>query len=343
MGFATAADVPVLLLGDIDRGGVIASLVGTHAVLAPEDRARIKGFVVNKFRGDLGLFASGTRIIEERTAWPARCLPWFAGARALPAEDVLGLADGVPRRNAKLVIAVPVLPRIANFDDLDPLRLEPEVSVVLIQPASRSPGTRRSSSCPGRNPPSPISPFFVPKAGTSTSPPTPPRRKSLGLCGGYQMLAGRSPIRMASKDRPAPSPAWACSPSIRCSTRQDDRAGRRNASRSGTPVSATNPSWPHRRPDCTRPLLDLAGRADGAISPDGLVSGTYVHGLFADDAFRRAFLDAVGAAPSAFRYEASVESALDELAAMIERHTSIDRLLDIARNRPHGAPSREMR
>ena len=92
MGFAEATDVPVVLIGDIDRGGVIASLVGTHAVLAANDRARIKGFVVNKLRGDAGLLTDGVRFIEEKTGWP--CLgvvPWFDDARLLPAEDVLGL------------------------------------------------------------------------------------------------------------------------------------------------------------------------------------------------------------------------------------------------------------
>ncbi|MGH8185153.1 MAG: cobyric acid synthase, partial [Steroidobacteraceae bacterium] len=129
MGFAHAADVPVVLVGDIHRGHVIAALVGAHAVLAPEDRARVRGFIVNKFRGDASLFTDGLREIEVRTGWPALGLvPWLPAAATLPAEDAMQLE--VPRAHdtARAVrIVIPKLPHIANFDDFDPLRHEPQV------------------------------------------------------------------------------------------------------------------------------------------------------------------------------------------------------------------------
>jgi len=127
MGFARAAAVPVVLIGDIDRGGVIASLVGTKAVLAPEDAALVCGFIVNKFRGDAALFAAGMERIAQATGWQALGLvPYFADARLLPAEDALALEQNRPSKpQARLRIAVPILPHIANFDDLDPLDAEP--------------------------------------------------------------------------------------------------------------------------------------------------------------------------------------------------------------------------
>ena len=146
MGFAQAADVPVVLIGDIDRGGVIASLIGTKAVLAPEDAARVCGFIVNKFRGDAALFAEGMARIAQATGWEALGLvPHFADARLLPAEDALALERRAPPKpDARVRIAVPILPHIANFDDLDPLDAEPDVDLVYVRPGEALPGRRRS-------------------------------------------------------------------------------------------------------------------------------------------------------------------------------------------------------
>ena len=134
-GFARAADVPVVLIGDIQRGGVIASLVGTFAVIDPADAALIAATLVNKFQGDPALFEAGKAFIAVRTGVP--CLgpvPMFADARKLPAEDVLALDAPSRAGPGKYLVAVPRLPRIANFDDLDPLRAEPGVTVAIIEP-----------------------------------------------------------------------------------------------------------------------------------------------------------------------------------------------------------------
>ncbi|MEO1551300.1 MAG: cobyric acid synthase, partial [Pseudomonadota bacterium] len=139
MGFAQAARVPVVLIGDIDRGGVIAQLVGTQAVLDPSDAALIRGFAINKFRGDPSLFDDGYALIADRTGWRGLgVVPWFDQAHLLPAEDAQDLPRAATREGLK--IAVPTLGRIANFDDLDPLSAEPNVSVQMVRAGEALPG-----------------------------------------------------------------------------------------------------------------------------------------------------------------------------------------------------------
>ena len=144
MGFAAAANVPVVMLGDIDRGGVIASLAGTHLVLEPDELARIHGFIVNKFRGDVGLFGEGLTAITRLTGWPSLgVVPWLPQAAWLPAEDAVDL-DRTHGSSSTRVIAVPVLARIANFDDLDPLGMEPGVKLVFVRPGEPIPAEARN-------------------------------------------------------------------------------------------------------------------------------------------------------------------------------------------------------
>ena len=191
MGFARAADVPVVLVGDIDRGGVIASLVGTKAVIAAEDAALICGFIVNKFRGDPALFADGMARIAQLTGWQALGLvPFFPEARLLPAEDALALDAARPAKaNARLRIAVPILPHIANFDDLDPLDAEPAVDLVRVRPGTALPGDADLILLPGSK--ATIADLEALRAAGFHIDIAAHRRRGgmvLGLCGGYQML-----------------------------------------------------------------------------------------------------------------------------------------------------------
>ena len=193
MGFARAADVPVILIGDIDRGGVIASLVGTKAVIEADDAALIKGFLVNKFRGDPALFASGMALIAAATGWEALGLvPFLPEARLLPAEDALALDGARPvKENARMKIAVPILPHIANFDDLDPLDAEPAVDLVRVRPGHALPGDADLVILPGSK--STIADLAaLREAGFDIDIAAHLRRGGsvLGLCGGYQMLGG---------------------------------------------------------------------------------------------------------------------------------------------------------
>src|SRR5215470_11065542 len=191
MGFARAAAVPVVLIGDIERGGVIASLVGTQAVIDPEDAALIGGFLVNRFRGDPALFADAMARIARTTGWEALGLiPFLPDARLLPAEDALAL-DAAPTRktNARIRVAVPILPHIANFDDLDPLEAEPAVDLLRLRPGAALPGDCDLVILPGSK--ATIADLTaLRQAGFDIDVAAHRRRGGivLGLCAGYQML-----------------------------------------------------------------------------------------------------------------------------------------------------------
>ena len=341
MGFAEAADLPVVLAGDIDRGGVIASLVGTHAVLEPTERARIKGFLINKFRGDVSLFDDGVRAIAERTGWSCLgVLPFVPAARRLPAEDALDLGRGAsPGEGRRLKVAVPILARIANFDDLDPLRQEPAVELILVPPGAPLPGDADLVILPGSK--STIGDLaFLRAQGWEVDLAAHRRRggQVLGLCGGYQML-GRTISDPEGIEGPAGTVAGlgllAVDTVLAPHKVTEPVRGRHRAS--GRPV------WGYEihlgrteGPDCARPLLDVerdgATRPDGAVSADGRVQGSYVHGLFAADAFRAEYLGEFGAVAER-AYEAGIEAALDALADAVEDHLALDELLAMARRR----------
>ncbi|MEM6727966.1 MAG: cobyric acid synthase, partial [Pseudomonadota bacterium] len=193
MGFAEAACVPVVLIGDIDRGGVIAQLVGTQAVLDPADAKRIRAFAINKFRGDPTLFAEGMDVISEATGWaPLGIIPWFEEAWKLPAEDIMDLKRAAPKSASsgpKLKIAVPRLPRIANFDDLDPLSAEPGVEIDIVEHGRAVPGDADLVILPGSK--STIADLAAFRAeGWDIDLTAHVRRGGhvLGICGGYQMM-----------------------------------------------------------------------------------------------------------------------------------------------------------
>ena len=336
MGFARATDTPVILVGDIDRGGVIASLVGTKAVIDPEDAALIAGFLVNRFRGDPSLFADGMRLIAERTGWEALGLvPHLPDAARLPAEDVLGLAGSEARGEGAVTVAVPVMPRISNFDDLDPLRAEPGLRVVLVRPGETIPVDAALVLLPGSK--TTIDDLlFLQEEGWDTDIRAHRRRGGhvLGLCGGYQMLGRRvrDPHGIEGPPRDVPGLGLLDVETVLT-------ADKRLACVGGTTLPDGLPFTGYEMhvgdtagPDAARPLLRLSdGRPDGAVSADGRVSGTYVHGFFADDAQRGAWLARLGARSPGASYEAGVEAALDRLARHIETHVDCDRLLALAR------------
>lgn len=336
MGFAEAAHVPVVLAGDIDRGGVIAQLVGTHAVLPGADRARIKGFIVNKFRGDVSLFAEGAAEIAARTGWAdIGTLPFFDAAWRLPAEDVMDLA--APRSGGAqagaLKIAVPRLSRIANFDDLDPLSAEPGVTVEIIEPGRALPGDAALVLIPGSK--STLADLADFRAnGWDIDLMAHVRRGGhvLGICGGYQML-GRT---LSDPDglEGAPSQAMGLG-LLDVATRLTPE--KRLALTTGHEVESGAPIEGYEihlgetsGPDRANGWIEVAGRAEGAMDARGQVRGTYLHGLFKSDDFRRDFLKRLGATISQSSYDTEVEQTLDALAAHLETHLDIDALLGLA-------------
>jgi adenosylcobyric acid synthase len=336
MGFAVAADVPVVLAGDIDRGGVIASLVGTHAVLESKERAQIHGFLINKFRGEVKLFDAGVEVVTQMTGWPSLgVVPWLPQAAWLPAEDAFDLESNAMRRNAACVIAVPMLARIANFDDLDPLAMEPGVALRFVRPGEAIPAEANVVILPGSK--STLGDLaFLRAQGWDIDIVAHVRRGGhvLGLCGGYQML-GKS-----ISDPDGLDGAPGCVAGLGLLDIETVMQGDKSTTLthgvhcgSGLPVEGYEIHLGRSRgPDAARPMLRIGERHDGATSRDGRVQGTYLHGLFSSDAFRAAWLKGFGAA-SSLAYEARVEAALDALADHLEAHLDIDALLAIARRR----------
>ena len=333
MGFATAANVPVVLCADIDRGGVIASVVGTHALLPPDDLATVQGFFINRFRGDPSLFKDGLHEIEERTGWPGfGVIPWFAQAQDLPAEDVLGLADG---DGEGVIIAVPRLGRIANFEDLDPLRMEPGVDLRIIELGTSLPPEADCVILPGSK--ATMADLAAFKAeGWDIDLAAHVRRGGLvvGLCGGYQML-GRTVADPGGVEGEAGSMTGLGLLDVETVLAGDKttRFTKGTARESGAEVSGYEIHLGDTTgEDCARPMLWLDSGPDGAMTADGRVMGTYMHGVFASDAFRAAFLTQLGTRRSV-AYRARVEAALDGLADHLEQHMHVDGLLAVAKNR----------
>jgi adenosylcobyric acid synthase len=336
MGFAEAAGVPVVLVGDIDRGGVIASLVGTKHVLAAEDAARIKGFIVNKMRGDPSLFADGMTSIAEMTGWHALGLvPYFDQARRLPAEDALSLGGtrAKAEKAAALKIAVPLLPYISNFDDLDPLRLEPGVIVEMIPRGRPLPGDATAVILPGSK--ATLADLDELRAeGWDIDLAAHIRRGGhvLGLCGGFQML-GKAISDPSGIEGPARSAKGLGYLDVTTILTGDKTLRQVEGSGLGAAFQGYEMHMGVTEGPGLRPLLQLdRDRPEGAISGDGLVAGCYVHGLFASDAFRGAWLSSIGASrDGTLNYEAAVEETLDALASHLAQHIDIEALIRIAR------------
>ncbi len=337
MGFARAARVPVALVGDIDRGGVIAQLVGTWTLLDANDRAQLAGTIVNKFRGDIRLFDSGLAAIAEHTGLPGfGVIPWFARAHQLPAEDAMTITApdaAAPAPGAgKIRVAVPVLPRIANFDDLDPLKAEPDVEVVMARSGAALPGDADLVILPGSK--STLADLAALRANGWDIDILAHKRRGgavLGLCGGYQMLGC-----IISDPHGIEGPAGCVKglALLPCETRLSGSKTLRAAS--GTERMTGEQVHGYRMhmgktTGADRPMLDLDDGADGAVSPDGLVYGCYLHGLFASDRFRHVFLGRLRQrAPTSVAYDTGIEETLDALAEHMEAHLAMDRLLEIA-------------
>ncbi|SHJ72302.1 adenosylcobyric acid synthase (glutamine-hydrolysing) [Aureimonas altamirensis DSM 21988] len=334
MGFARAADVPVVLIGDIDRGGVIASLVGTHCVLPPQDRAMIAGTIVNKFRGDPALFAEGLATIERHTGWPSLGLvPWLTTVGRLPPEDSVALERPRPGGGARRVrIAVPQPGRIANFDDLDPLAATPGVEVSFVRPGEAIPrcdcillpGTRATIAD--------LAAFRRHGWDTDIARHHAAGGMVVGICGGFQML-GRRIDDPEGVEGPAGGVdgLGLLAVDTVMEPRKTVRPARLRATTgeelSGYEIHLGRTEGPGR----SRPFAVDAHGPEGAVSADGRVIGTYLHGVFGNDAWRSRFLSDLGLAGPPLAYMAEVETALDAVADALEAALDVPSLLRLAR------------
>jgi adenosylcobyric acid synthase len=339
MGFAHAADVPVVLIGDIDRGHVIASLVGAHAVLDEADRARVRGFIINKFRGDASLFGDGLHTIERLTAWPSLgVVPWLHSATALPAEDAVQLDRSIAAAHSTTAgsvrIAVPRLPHIANFDDFDPLRLEPGVDLVFVPPGQPLPLDAALIVLPGSKATIADLQFFR-EQGWDIDLQAYLRRggRVLGICAGYQMLGSvvHDPQRIEGMVDSTPGLRLLDIATTMTEHKQLRAVGGTDLT-TGARISGYEMHiGVSSGPATARPMIRFDdGTTDGAISADGRISGCHVHGLFGETAFRKAVLAALGAESSGENYAVRVERSLDDIAATLEKNLDIAALVRIA-------------
>src|SRR5579859_366064 len=333
MGFARRADVPVVLVGDIERGGVIAQMVGIKTVIDPDDAAMIQGFVINKFRGDPSLFDDGYRMIAERTGWRGfGVLPYFDRARELPAEDALGLGEA--RKPGRTKIVFLALSRIANFDDLDPLKLEPDVDLVMVRPGEAIPGDTTLVIIPGsKSTRGDLD--FLRSQGWDVDLLAHVRRGGhvLGLCGGYQML-GQSvsdPDGIEGSRGETPGLGLLDVTTIMTAEKSLTRVAAVHAETKQAIDAYEIHIGRTEGNDCARPFAFVGGAPEGAISADGRVQGGYLHGLFTSDEFRRDYLARLGVSAANESHGARVESALDALADHIEQHLDVDGILSLAR------------
>jgi len=338
MRVALHAGAAVLLVGDIDRGGVFAHLLGTMELLTPEERACVRGFVINRFRGDPTLLAPAIEDLERRTGVPVLgVVPWLTDLRVAQEDAVALERAGRTERGGEegtgtVDIAVARLPRIANFDDFDPLAAEPGVRVRYVarpedigEPALISlPGTKATVADLEALRASGLADAVVERAAHGSH--------VLGICGGYQML-GRSIADPAGVEGPAttvPGLGWLDVETVL----EGDKV---LVETEGVSVDGAVPFKGYemhvgRTTGATGSLLVLSsGQRDGAVDATGRIAGCYIHGLLADDRMRRYWLERIGAEASDLRYEPEVDATLDKLADHLEAHVDCDALLALAR------------
>lgn len=329
MGFAEAADCPVLLVGDIDRGGVFAQLVGTLALLSDSEQARTKGFIINRFRGDIALLEPGLEWLEARTQKPVLgTLPYLQGL-LLDAEDSIGTVQA-EKTSQTLKVIVPALPRISNHTDFDPLRLHPQVSLSFIGPDQPIP---------------PADVILLPGSKSTASDLAWLKRqgweaaitrhlryggKVLGICGGFQMLGEWVDDPEGLEGAPGRVAGLGLLP---LTTRMVPGKQLRNVKGVLAGEEATVEGYEIHNgvsegPALNRPLFDLGTHLDGAVSEDGQIIGTYVHGVFDHPEACHALLSQLGlAAAGAVDYNAHREQSLERLADTLEANLDIGKIL----------------
>jgi adenosylcobyric acid synthase len=333
MGYAEAVDCPVILVADIDRGGVFAHIVGTLALLSDSERARVRGFVINRFRGDLGLLQPGLDWLERETGKPVLgVLPYLHGLD-LEAEDALPSQAG---GGGRLRVVVPVLPRIANHTDFDALRRHPEVDFRFVG-LDALPAPADLVVLPGSK-----SVRADLAALAAAGWPAWLQRhlryggKLLGICGGFQMLgrAIHDPLGIEGAPGSSAGLGWLDMATTLAAEKQLRNVSGRLAWADVPLAGYEIHAGVSEGAALARPFADLGGRPDGALAADGQVAGTYVHGLFDRPETADALLAWAGLAVAAAPDIAALrEAAIDRLADAVEAHLDTGRLLAILGDR----------
>jgi adenosylcobyric acid synthase len=327
MGFAEAADVPVILVADIDRGGVFAHLVGTLELLSPSEQARVKGFVINRFRGDIGLLKPGLDWLEQRTGRPVLgVLPYLHGL-FLDAEDALADARA-DKTDAALTVVAPVCPRISNHTDLDALRLHPRVDFRWIGPGQAIPPADLIVLPGSKSVQADLAWLRAQGWDAAIRRHLRYGGKLVGICGGFQMLGATLADPLGLEGAPATQPGLGLldmDTVLEAEKRLENAAGA--LCLPGAPAVAGYEihMGVSRGPALDRPALRFAdGRGDGALSDDGRILGTYLHGLFDAPAALAALLAWAGAGEvETVDLAARREADLDRLADAIERELDL--------------------
>lgn len=329
MGFAEAVDCPVILIADIDRGGVFAHLVGTLELLSESERARVKGFVVNRFRGDIALLQPGLDWLEERTGIPVLgVLPYLMDFH-LEAEDAIDTRQAA-KAGESLKVAVPVLPRISNHTDFDPLRLHPQVQLTFVGPGQPLPAADLVILPGSKSVRADLA--FLRAQGWDAAIERHLRYggKLLGICGGLQML-GRTlsdPHGLEGAAGDSAGLGWLELDTVLEPEKQlrnvRGRLALEDAEVGGYEIHAGVTSGPALESPAVR--LD-DGRCDGALSADGQVMGTYLHGLFESPAACAALLRWAGLGEvQQLDYHALRERDIERLADQVEAHLDTQKL-----------------
>ncbi|OEY66242.1 cobyric acid synthase [Marinobacter sp. X15-166B] len=332
MGFAEAADCPVLLVGDIDRGGVFAQLVGTLALISVSEQARTKGFIINRFRGDLGLLEPGLEWLTERTGKPVLgVLPYLHGL-IVDSEDSIGTA-GTSEAGALKVI-VPVLPRISNHNDFDPLRLHPAVNLQFIGPDQAIPAADLIILPGSKSTRTDLAWLHTQGWTQAIHKHLRYGGKVLGLCGGFQMLGQRVDDPDGLEGNAGSTDGLgllAMTTTMVAGKQLKEVRGTLNLPVGNAAMGATFSGYEmhngvSKGAALARPLVTMNGHNDGALSADGQVAGTYVHGIFDQPSACESLLQWAGhtGAGAAVDYQQHRLTQLDRLADQVEQQLDTD-------------------
>jgi len=331
MGFAEAVDCPVVLVADIDRGGVFAHFLGTLQCLSASEQARIRGFVINRFRGDPGLLLPGLEWLEKKTGKPVfGALPYLHGLH-LDAEDAIQPQQGEKAAGERLRVIAPVFPRISNHTDFDVLRAHPQVEFSFIGPGMRIPHADLIVLPGSKSVQSDLA--WLVREGWAPEIRRHLRYggKLIGLCGGMQMLGTRLHDPRGLEGAPGSQPGLGlldCQTTLGPDKQLRQVRGRLVAS--GARVSGYEIHMGVSTGTAlARPAIQLDdGRPDGALSEDGQVFATYLHGLFDEPQACTTLLAWAGLAqPAAVDYAALREASIDRLADALTGHLQIERML----------------